>query len=172
MSLQRDQRGHASAKNSQSEDVILFDVGEMRFAIAARDVDEIRNMEGIADRAIGLDRRVAKVKSTLSRTKGAAEQTFYVVDSSAHFHVKSASPTRLLVLRDHPVAVLADAIDRMRQITILHALPRAYQGAERKWYRGLAVLDGRVIPMVEPGSFLSAEELHLLAANKVQAVTA
>lgn len=172
MSLQRDQRGVIPAKKSQSEDVILFDVGEMRFAIAARDVDEIRNMDGMTDRPLGADRRVAKVKSTLSRTKGSAVQTFYVVDSSAHFHVKSASPTRLLVLRDHPVAVLADAIDRMRQISMLHALPRAYQGTERNWYRGLAVLDGRVIPMVEPGSFLTAEDLEILAAKKVQAVTA
>ena len=170
MSLPRDQRSHAHATKTRSEDVILFDVGEMRFAIAARDVDEIRNMEGMTARH-SLS-RVPKVKSTLSRTKGAAEQTFYIVDSCAHFGVKDSSPTRLLVLRDHPVAILADAIDRMRQISILHALPRAYQGAERNWYRGLAVLDGRVIPMVEPNSFLTAEELRALAATKTQAVTA
>lgn len=171
MSL-RDERGKIRAKKAPSEDVILFDVGEMRFAIAARDVDEIRNMDGMVKRQFGLDPSIAKVKSTITRMKGSDEQTFYVVDSAAHFRLKSASPTRLLVLRDHPVALLADSIDRMMQVSILLAVPQAFQGAERKWYRGLAVMGEKVIPMVEPSSFLGRDELDLLASNKTQAVSA
>ena len=165
-------RPRQTAKKPASEDVILFHVGEMRFGIAARDVDEIRNMDGMTAQHFGPDPRIAKVKSTITRKKGSVDQIFYVVTSAAHFHVNAASPTRLLVLRDHPVALLADHIDRMMQITILHAIPQAFHGAERKWYRGLAVMDGKVIPMVEPASFLGREELDLLAKTKVQAVSA
>jgi chemotaxis signal transduction protein len=154
-----------------TEDVIVFDVGEMRFAIAARDVDEIRNMDGMTAQQFGLDPRIAKVKAIVARTKGSAEQLFYVVNSAAHFNLNNATPTRLLVLRDHPVALLADSIDRMRQVSILHAVPQAFHGAERKWYRGLAAMDGKVIPMIEPSSFLGWEELELLAKRKTQAVS-
>jgi chemotaxis signal transduction protein len=78
----------------------------------------------------------------------------------------------LLVLRDHPVALLADSIDRMMQVSGIHAVPHAFHGAERNWYRGLAVMAGKVIPMLEPSSFLGREELELLATKKVQAVSA
>lgn len=165
-------RQRSVAKKVHSEDVILFDVGEMRFAIAARDVDEIRNTDGMTARQFGMDPRIAKVRSTISRLKGHAQQTFYVVNSAQHYHVKHAAPTRLLVLRDHPVALLADSIDRMMQVTTLLAVPQAFQGAERQWYRGLAVMNGKVIPMVDPASFLGREELALLSNTKVQAVTA
>jgi chemotaxis signal transduction protein len=155
-----------------TEDVIVFDVGEMRFAIAARDVDEIRNMDGMTAQHLDLDPRIAKVKATITRMKGSIEQLFYVVNSAAHFHLQDAAPTRLLVLRDHPVALLADSIDRMRQVNILHAVPQAFHGAERKWYRGLAVMDGKIIPMIEPSSFLGRDELELVAKKKVQTVSA
>ncbi len=165
-------RQRTVAKKQHSEDVILFDVGEMRFAIAARDVDEIRNMESMTARHFGTDPCIAKVKSTISRTKGSAEQTFYVVNSALHYRLAQAAPTRLLILRDHPVALLADSIDRMMQVSTVLAVPQAFQGAERKWYRGLAVMNGKVIPMVDPASFLGREELDLLAGTRVQAVTA
>ena len=172
MSLARNTHDKMRSKKPQSEDVILFDVGPMRFAIAARDVDEIRNMDGMVAQTFGLDPRIAKVKSTITRMKGKTAQTFYVVNSAAHYHLAAATPTRLLVLRDHPIALLADSIDRMMQVSILLAVPQAFQGAERKWYRGLAVMDNKVIPMVEPSSFLGREELDLLATKKVQAVSA
>jgi chemotaxis signal transduction protein len=159
-------------QKAAAEDVIVFNVGEMRFAIAAREVDEIRNMDGMTAQHFGLDPRIAKVKSIITRTKGSVEQTFYIVTSAAHFNVKTAAPTRLLILRDHPVALLADSIDRMRQVSVLYAVPQAFQGEERQWYRGLAVMDGKVIPMIAPASFLGREQLELLAAKKIQAVSA
>jgi chemotaxis signal transduction protein len=162
----------ATPKTPRGEDVIVFHVGEMRLAIAARDVDEIRNMTGLVPRVPGPDPRIAKVESILTRTKGTIEQTFYVVNSAMHFGMHGAAPSRLLVLRDQPVALLADAIDRMMQVSELRALPQAFHGAERLWYRGLAVMDGKVIPMVEPGSFLGKEELDLLVTTKIAAVSA
>lgn len=161
----------SARKKAAVEDVIIFHVGEMRFAIAAQDVEEIRNIEGLVARQFGLDPRIAKVKATFTRTKGTSDRTYYVVNSAAHFNVTSASPTRLLVMRGHPVAVLADSVERMMQVSSLHALPHAFQGAERGWYRGLAVMDGKVVPMLEPSSFLRKEELALLAETS-QAVSA
>jgi chemotaxis signal transduction protein len=155
-----------------AEDVIVFDVGKMRFAIAAGDVDEIRNMDGMVSQHFGVDPRLAKVKATFSRTKSSVEQAFYVIDCATHFGTPSAAPTRLLILRNHPVALLADSIDRMMQVSGIHAVPQAFHGAERDWYRGLAVMNGKVIPMLEPSSFLGREELELLAAKKGQAVSA
>ena len=154
------------------EDVIIFHVGEMRFAIAAQDVEEIRGVEGLVARQFGIDPRIAKVKATLTRPSASGDRTYYVVDSAKHFGVPSAAPTRLLIMRGHPVAVLADSVDRMMQVSDLHALPYAFQGAERRWYRGLAVMDGKVIPMLEPGSFLFADELQLLTNGKAEAVSA
>ena len=159
-------------KKPTVEDVIIFHVGEMRFAIAAQDVEEIRNVEGIVARQFGLDPRIAKVRSTFTRMKGTAEQIYYVVNSAAHFGLAQAAPTRLLVMRGHPVAVLADSVERMMQVSALHALPYAFQGAEREWYRGLAIMDGKVVPMLEPGSFLQKEELELLRNVKAEAVSA
>src|SRR3954470_4146556 len=143
-------RKSAHSVKPATEDVIVFNVGEMRFAIAARDVDEIRNIDGMVTQHFGLDPRLAKVRATVSRTKGSAEQTFYVVNSASHFRLKEATPTRLLLLRDHPVALLADSIDRMMQVSGLLPVPHAFSGAERKWYRGLAIMDGKVIPMLDP----------------------
>ena len=146
--------------------MILFAVGSNTFAIAASEVDEIRDLHDIAPlkSVVGYSR----VKSTLHRGK----RDYFVVDAASHFQMLPSKAARLLVLRNHPVAVTADSIDRMMQVSTVLAVPQAFQGAERKWYRGLAVMNGKVIPMVDPASFLGREELGLLASTKVQAVTA
>jgi chemotaxis protein histidine kinase CheA len=74
---------------------------------------------------------------------------------------------RLLVLRNHPVAVTADSIDRMTDISVVQPLPTAFRGLERTWYRGLAVLDGSVVPVVNPAAFLSATEAAELRVKGV-----
>ena len=71
-----------------------------------------------------------------------------------------------MVLRGVKAAVLVDAIDRMTQIAAVHPLPRAFSGDERDWYRGLAVVEGRVIPVVNEHSFLSRGEVTVLNAQK------
>ena len=71
-----------------------------------------------------------------------------------------------------------DRIDRMADISAVHALPLAFTGEERRWYRGLAYLDDSVVPVVEPTGFLTPEEFQRLdrasaaAASQREAETA
>jgi chemotaxis signal transduction protein len=147
-------------------DVILFSVNKTTFAIAAGAVDEIRNLDGLTPFQPSFAARLMKVKHTLVRENKDPDQTYFVVDSAAHLKLKSSTPGRLMVLRGVKAAVLVDAIDRMTQIAVVHPLPRAFQGDERDWYRGLAVVEGRVIPVVNEHSFLSRGEVTVLNAQK------
>ena len=61
-------------------------------------------------------------------------------------------------------AGLVDSTDRMAEISVLHALPQAFSGEERKWYRGLAVLDDNVVPVVNHKAFLSSANVFELKA--------
>jgi chemotaxis signal transduction protein len=141
------------------EGVILFSVGGFKFAIAAGAVKEIRGMEGLHAFTLGgISARVGKLKHTLERD-GA---TYFVVDANMHFHLPPSSPARVLVLRNSLTGVLVDSTDRMTDISALHALPRAFTGDERTWYRGLAVVGGEVVPVVNPGAFLSKVEQDIL----------
>ena len=88
-----------------------------------------------------------------------------MVDASVHFHLKASTPARVLVLRNLPTAVLVDSTDRMTEISALHALPRAFTGDEREWYRGLALLGGEVVPVVNPAAFLSKDDQEILSAG-------
>lgn len=144
--------------------VILFSVGENAFAISATAVDEIRNTDGlqpIRARQIGY----RKVTHLLARDG----KTYCVVDGNAHFGILPSRTTRLLVLRNSSVAVLVARIDRMTELSGMHALPQAFAGEERNWYQGLAVLgEGtteEVVPVVNPQAFLSREEAQSVLAE-------
>ena len=132
--------------------MILFAVGSNTFAIAASEVDEIRDLHDIAPlkSVVGYSR----VKSTLHRGK----RDYFVIDAASHFQMLPSKAARLLVLRNHPVAVTADSIDRMTDIAAVQPLPAPFRGMERTWYKGLAVLDGTVVPVVNPSAFLSEAE--------------
>jgi hypothetical protein len=141
-----------------SEAVILFAVGASTFAIAASAVDEIRNMQGLKPLAHSpvTQAKLARVRNVLVREG----KTYFVVDANYHFCMLPSKPTRVLVLRNSPAAILVDAI---------YALPRAFNGEERRWFRGLALmsLSGRgegddVVPVVNPDCFLSAAEQQIL----------
>ena len=147
------------------EDVILFTVGAFRFAIAANAVSEIRNVEGLQQFSSGPGyNQAAKVEFTLERNG----LTYFVVDAARHLHLQPTKPTRLLVLRHASAAVLVDSTDRMTEISVLHALPLAFHGDERKWYRGLAVLNGEVVPVVNHDAFLSKSETMVLRVRAEQ----
>ncbi len=141
------------------EDVILFSVGGFKFAIAAGAVKEIRGMEGLKDFTLGgISPRLEKLRHILER----GGTTYLVVDAARYFGLTRSSPARVLILRNSPTAVLVDATDRMMDIFALHALPRAFTGEERIWYRGLAVVNGEVVPVVNAGAFLSNAEQELV----------
>jgi hypothetical protein len=73
------------------------------------------------------------------------------------------------MLRQIRVAVLVDKIERMAELSGLHALPRAFVGTERQWYRGLACLDDQVIPVVSPMGFLTSQEFERLDGAAAEA---
>jgi chemotaxis signal transduction protein len=141
------------ATKRRGEPMILFAVGPYTFAIAAVEVDEIREMHDLhpLPHAPGFSR----IQNTIHRGK----RDYYVVDAATHFQMVPSKPGRLLVLRNHPVAVTADSIDKMTEVESVHSLPKPFRGLERSWYTGLAILDGNVIPVVNPASFLSVGDV-------------
>ncbi len=155
----------AEKKAIRREAVILFGVGDFMFAIAAAAVDEIRNTNGLQQIGVAGDMHVPKVKYRLKRDGC----TFYVVDATQYFRMLPTHSTRLLLLRNSRVAVLVSHIDRMTEIGSILALPHAFRGEERTWYRGLTVVDSSgdmpvVVPVVRPEGFLSGDELKLVEA--------
>ena len=151
------------------EDVIMFTVGGFRLAIAAGAVREIRGMDGLHPFMLGgISERIAKLTYTLERNG----TTYFVVDAARHFQLPPSAPSRVMILRNSATGVLVDSTDRIMEITVLHALPHAFTHEERTWYRGLAVINGSVVPVVNPGGFLSKVELAVLRTGleRVQGV--
>ena len=143
------------------EDVILFTVGGYRFAIAASSVSEIRSMAGL-QRFSNLESKMpGKVDYTLERDG----VVHFVVNAARHFHLPAGEPTRVMVLRHAPAAVLVDSTDRITEISVLHALPLAFNREERNWYRGLAVLNDEAVPVVNPSAFLTKSEIASLRSR-------
>ncbi|HEV3315572.1 MAG TPA: chemotaxis protein CheW [Candidatus Angelobacter sp.] len=141
------------------EDVIVFTVGGFRFAIAANAVSEIRGLEDLRRFSLGTSYlRAAQVDFTVERNG----TIYFVVDAARHFRLPPSKPTRVLILRQIAAAIQVDSTDRMMEISVLHALPQAFNGDERNWYRGLAVMDGDVVPVVNHNAFLSKAEMAVL----------
>jgi chemotaxis signal transduction protein len=144
------------------EDVIVFAVGGYRLAIAAAAVKEIRGMQGLHAFTLGgISAQIGKLRYTLERNG----TTYFVVDAAQHFQLPPSQPSRVLVLRNMPTGVLVDSTDRIIEISALHGLPPAFTHQERGWYRGLAVVNGQVVPVVNHGAFLNRSELEILRAG-------
>jgi chemotaxis signal transduction protein len=142
-----------------SEAVILFCIANQTFAIAADAVQEIRSTDSLGGTAIEIEQaEVPKVRHLVER----ARRTYYVVSGCAHFGLRVTRPTLVLILRQIRAAVLVDSIERMADVATIHPLPRGFQGEERKWYRGLTYLEDRVIPVINPGGFLTVDEFARL----------
>jgi chemotaxis signal transduction protein len=142
-----------------SEAVILFCIANQTFAIAADAVQEIRSTDSLGGTAIEIEQaEVPKVRHLVER----ARRTYYVVSGCAHFGLRVTRPTLVLILRQIRAAVLVDSIERMADVATVHPLPRGFEGNERKWYRGLTYLEDRVIPVINPGGFLTMEEFSRL----------
>ncbi|MFZ3217942.1 MAG: chemotaxis protein CheW [Candidatus Acidiferrales bacterium] len=157
-----------SRRSRSSEAVILFCIGAQTFAIAADAVQEIRSTDSLAGAAVEMEQaEVPKVRHLVER----GQRTYYVVSGCAHFGLRVTRPTLVLILRQIRAAVLVDSIERMAEIPSVHALPQAFQGAERHWYRGLTYLEDRVIPVIKPDGFLTSEEFARLdrAAKTIEA---
>ena len=135
------------------EQVILFAIANRMFAIAAAAV-QIRSTDSLAVSANEIEHsEILKVRHTLERS----HQTYYVVNAGAHFGLPVTRPTLVLILRQLRVAVLVDRIERMVDVAAIHALPLAFAGEERRWYRGLTYVDDHVIPGFSPRALTTDE---------------
>jgi chemotaxis signal transduction protein len=144
------------------EDVIVFAVGGYKLAIAAGAVKEIRGMDDLHPFTLGgISAQIAKLKYTLERNG----TTYFVVDAAQHFRLPASNASRVMVLRNTPTGVLVDSTDRIMEIAALHALPPAFTHEERGWYRGLAVVNGAVVPVVNHTAFLNRPELEVVRAG-------
>lgn len=143
----------------RGEQAVVFSISGLSFLISAGSVQEIRSTDSLGGVVKDLGQSaLRKVRHVVERDA----RSYYVVSGCEHFHLNLSRPTSVLILRNVPVAVLVDRIDEMAEMRVLLALPRSFQGEERSWYRGLTVLDRKVLPVVNPQGFLSAEELQLL----------
>ena len=157
-----------SRRARSTEAVILFCIGTQTFAIAADAVQEIRSTDSLATAAVEMElAEVPKVRHLVERS----HRTYYVVSGCAHFGLRVTRPTLVLILRQIRTAVLVDSIERMADVASVHALPQAFQGEERHWYRGLIYLEDHVIPVIKPDGFLTPEEFARLdrAAKSIEA---
>ncbi len=137
--------------------VILFTIGDNTFAIGAATVNEIQSLQGM--QSIGSQpRQFGKVRHTITREG----HRYWVVDGNVHFGMMPTHSTRVLLLGSVPVGLKVDAIVRMTEIARVLPLPEAFSGEERQWYLGLALVDGTVVPVLNPDSFLSHYDLTSL----------
>jgi chemotaxis signal transduction protein len=155
-------QGSAKPRRARhSERVILFFVSNQMFAIAADAVQEIRSTDSLAGGATEIESaEIPKVRHMIERGR----HTYYVVNACLQFSLPVTRPTLVLILRQFRAMALVDRIERMAEISSVYALPSAFRGDERRWYRGLAYLDDVVIPVIDPAGFLTPEEFQQLDA--------
>ena len=151
----------SSLRHARAEPVILFVISKQTFALAASTIHEIRSTDSLSSVASEITiRELPQVRHRLRRGR----KLYYVVNACAHFRLPASRPTLVLVLCKSRVAVLVDQIDRMETISRLTALPQSFSGPERAWYRGLALIGGSVVPVLNPSGFLTAQEIAHLDA--------
>lgn len=148
-------------RSSRNEPAILFSIAGQMFAINANAIQEIRTTDSISASASEISPAgIEKVRHRLRRGR----RFFHVVNGCAHFGLGASRPTQVVVLRNSRVAVLVDSIERMETMSLLMALPPGFSGPERSWYRGITLIGGNVVPVVNPSGFLTERELAQLDA--------
>jgi chemotaxis signal transduction protein len=147
------------SKPVRTEQIILFRASNQVFAISSASVQEVRSVDSLAGAAMEIrEPSLGKVRHAIRR----GERNLYVVNAALHFGLRPTPAALIFLLRKSRVALLVDGIEKMTTMTRLQALPAAFCHEERAWYRGLAVLDQNVIPVVNPAGFLTTEEISLL----------
>ena len=150
------------AAAAKQEPVIVFEVAGKEMAIPAGAVHEIRSTDSLAGEAAMLEQAdFPWVRHTIERS-GATQ---YVVSVGTFFGLPRTRPSLVLVLRGVRCALLVDRIERMDALSSIFALPRAFQGDERRWYLGLALFEDGVVPMLNPNGLLTHEQLERLDAR-------
>jgi chemotaxis signal transduction protein len=150
----------------RTEQIILFRVSGLLFAVSSGSVQEVRSVDSLAGSATEISAPgLKKVRHIVRR----GDKSLYVVNGALHFGLPLTSGQLVFVLRNTRTALLVDGIEKMTTMTRLQALPQAFCQEERNWYRGLTALDQNVVPVVRPEGFLNAEEMTLLDQTAPQA---
>lgn len=150
----------------RSEPVILFSISGQMFAINANAIHEIRSTESLSAAAMDISSSaIIKVRNLLRR----GNAIFFVVSGFEHFGLPPSRAEHAVILRNSRVALLVEGIDRMEGMSVLLALPPGFSGPERSWYRGITVISGSVVPVINPTGFLSMLELATLDAIAAEA---
>lgn len=153
----------APAKPSpvRSEQIIVFRVCGQLFAVSSASVQEVRSKDSLSGASVEITAPgLRKVRHVVRR----GDKSLFLVNAALHFDLPFSPGTLIFVLRKTRTALLVDGIEKMTAMTRLQALPQSFYHEERRWYRGLTVLDQDVIPVVNPEGFLSQEDLALLDA--------
>jgi chemotaxis protein histidine kinase CheA len=132
----------STARTRHGEPALVFRSGPYRFIISSAEIAEVRDLPATASG--NLPQSVVARGST---------GMLPVVPVGSIFGVASAAPRQLLVLQHRGVAVAIDRIEGVTELREIVVLPRAFHGAERRWYRGLALLDGKILPVVNAAAF-------------------
>ncbi|MGA2990114.1 MAG: chemotaxis protein CheW [Candidatus Korobacteraceae bacterium] len=130
------------AQGRRGEAAVIFRAGGQRFIISSAEIAEVRDLQPSASGR--LPRAIA--------TRGNLRQ-LPVVWADSVFGVRSAAPLQLLVLAHRGVAVVIERIEGVTELREMVALPRAFHGPERRWYRGLARFEGKILPVVNAAVF-------------------
>jgi len=147
------------------EQVVTFSIADQSFAVSAAAVQEIRAADNLGGVVREIEQPVlSKVRHIVERDGNA----YYVVSGQEHFHLRRSRPASVLILRGLRAAVLVDRIEEMAEMRVLFTLPASFLGLERGWYRGLTVLNGRVLPVVDPRGFLTGEECEVLEQSTAE----
>jgi chemotaxis signal transduction protein len=145
----------------RTEQIILFRASNQIFAISSASVQEVRSVDSLAGAAVDINEpSLPQVRHAIQR----GDRNLYVINAPLHFGLRPTPSGLIFLLRNARVALLVDGIEKMTSMSRLQALPGAFCQDERRWYRGLTVLDQNVIPVVNPNGFLTAQELALLDA--------
>ena len=159
--LARPARTGTPRPGARGEHVILFRIGQQMFAISANAVQEIRSTDNLAASAAEIPSpELRKVRHIITR----GHRTIYVVHGATLFGLPNAPASLVFMLRGVRAALLVEAVESMTKISRIIALPQAFCGQERAWYRGLAVLGDTVVPVLDPDGLLTADELARLDA--------
>lgn len=150
----------------RSEQLIVFRSSNQLFAISSSSVQEVRSVDSLAGVAHEISvPSILTVRHALQR----GERSVYVVNVALHFGLRPSPASLIFLLRKSRVALLLNGIEKMTTMTQLQALPAAFHHEERRWYRGLTVLEQNVLPVLNPSGFLTDKEFSQLDLVTTQA---
>jgi len=124
--------------------IILFWVGPYRLGIDASALKEIRNDDGSTAADLGCTS---------------------ILSAREFLGIAAEEGKRLLVLRPGRVALRValrvDRVERMIETNAVRPLPRAFRGAEREWYCGLACDGEMIFPVLNSDAVRRAAQLAI-----------